>query len=192
MKIKTGLFFGSFNPIHIGHMIIANYMIEFTEMDELWFVITPHNPFKKRNTLLADHLRLEMTEIAIGKDERFRACDIEFRMPKPSYTIDTLMLISEKYTGNEFSLIIGSDNLEAFDKWKNYELIEKNFKRYIYPRKNTDNKDYTNLINAEVVNAPQIEISSSFLRESIKNGKRPDKFFPARVFEFIDKMNLYK
>ena len=190
--MRTGLFFGSFNPIHIGHMAIANYMVEFTSMDELWFVVSPHNPFKKRTTLLPDHLRLEMAELAISDDYRFRICDIEFRMPKPSFTVDTLTYLKEKYKEKEFILILGSDNLEHFNKWKNYEFIEQNFKRYIYPRPETDKNLFNNLVNAEIVKAPLMEISSSFIRNAVKEGKNMKHFFPHKVFDFVDKMNLYK
>jgi len=192
MTKKTGLFFGSFNPIHIGHMAIANYMVEFTDLNEIWFVISPQNPFKKRITLLADHFRLELVEMAINGDRRFMVCDVEFRMPRPSYTIDTLVYLKEKNPNKQFCLIIGSDNLKFFSKWKNYELIEQNYTRYIYPRPGTDEKDYENQVNSKVVQAPHIEISSSFIRDAIKNGKKVDKFLPDGIFDHIDKMNLYR
>ncbi len=188
---KTGLFFGSFNPVHIGHMAIANYLAEYTDLHEIWFVITPQNPFKKRNSLLNDQTRLELVEKAIGNDDRFMVCDVEFRLPIPSYTIDTLVYLKEKHPSREFCLIIGSDNLRYFNKWKNYRMIEKNFKRFIYPRPGTHEDDYQNIINAEIVNAPYIEISSSFIRDAIKQGKKPDRFLPPGVYEHIEKYNLY-
>ena len=192
MENKTGLFFGSFNPIHIGHLAIANYLIEFSDMNVLWFVITPQNPFKKRNSLLSDQLRLEMVELAIKGDDRFRVCDVEFRMPVPSFTIDTLMYLKEKHPRHNFQLIMGSDNLDQFHKWKNYDIIEKNFKRIIYPRPGSSEININELKNCEVINAPLMEISSSFIRKALKSGKKPDRFLPAPVYEFIEKMNLYR
>jgi nicotinate-nucleotide adenylyltransferase len=115
--VRAGLFFGSYNPIHIGHLAIANYMVEYTDMDQVWFVISPQNPFKKRRSLLADHHRLEMVRLAIAGDDRFRESDIEFRMPVPSFTIDTLAWLGEKYPKNLFALIMGSDGLTGFEKW---------------------------------------------------------------------------
>jgi nicotinate-nucleotide adenylyltransferase len=189
--IKTGLFFGSFNPIHIGHLAIANYMVEFTDMDEIWFVVSPQNPFKKKKTLLPDQLRLEMVELAIKGDPRFSASDVEFRMPTPSYTIDTLVHLKEKHGTRNFGLIIGSDNLQYFDKWKNYQMIENQFKRYIYPRPGTNPEDYKELKNSTVVQAPLIEISSSFIRDALKGGKKIDWFLPKGIYAFIEKLNLY-
>ncbi len=189
--MNIGLFFGSFNPIHIGHMAIANYMVEFTDMTQLWFVISPHNPFKERKTLLADHHRLELVERAIGDDERFRATDIEFKMPTPSYTIDTLAWLSEKYPSNQFFIIMGSDGLPAFPKWKNASEIQKNYQRYVYPRPGfpTDTAGQENL---KVVDAPHIEISSSFIRKAIGEGKNIQHFLPPASWSYLDKMNFYR
>lgn len=191
--MKTGLFFGSFNPIHIGHLVLANYFAEFTDIRQVWFVISPHNPLKVKETLLADHLRLEMVELAIKDEQRFGICNIEFRMPKPSYTIDTLTYLSEKYPNREFAIIMGADGLASFHKWKNYDQIYKHYCRYIYPRDTNDLIDYSihpNIFLAE--DAPKIQISSSFIRNSIHNGKNVKYFLPEKVYEFIDKMNLYK
>jgi nicotinate-nucleotide adenylyltransferase len=191
--MNIGLFFGSFNPVHIGHMALANYMVEFSEINQLWFVISPHSPFKKKESLLADHLRSEMVELAIDDDSRFRICDIEFRMPQPSYTIDTLSYLTEKYPGHTFSLIMGSDGLPTFHKWKNYDQIQSRFHRYIYPRKTEQPIDYSLYPNSSIVaDAPLIEISSSFIREAIKEKKNVRFFLPGRVAEFIDQYNLYK
>src|SRR6187401_951482 len=131
--MKVGLFFGSFNPIHIGHMAIANYMLEFTDLKNIWFVVTPHNPLKEKKTLLADNHRLRLVREAIGYYTKFKASNIEFKLPQPSYTINTLTYLKEKYPKNDFALIIGSDNLQTFDKWKNYEEILNGYDIYVYP-----------------------------------------------------------
>ncbi|HEC45170.1 MAG TPA: nicotinate-nucleotide adenylyltransferase [Bacteroides sp.] len=187
----TGLYFGSFNPIHIGHMAIANYIVENTEMNQLWFVVSPQNPFKERKTLLADHHRLELVERAIGDDERFRVTDIEFRMPVPSYTIDTLARLAEKHPATEFVIIMGSDGLPFFPKWKNASEIEKNYKRFVYPRPGYQN-DTSSQSNLEIVDAPYIEISSSFIRKSISEGKDVRHFLPPGAREYLDEMNFYR
>jgi nicotinate-nucleotide adenylyltransferase len=191
--MKIGLFFGSFNPIHIGHLALANYIVEYTDLDELWFVVSPHNPLKKKESLLADHFRFEMVELAMRDDRRFRVSDVEFRMPKPSYTIDTLAYLTEKYTDHNFVLIMGSDGLLTFNKWKNFNEIIFRFPRYVYPRKTEPVVDFTQHKNIQLVeNAPLIEISSSFIREAIKVKKNVDFFLPEKVAEYIDKYNLYK
>ena len=189
--MKVGLYFGSFNPIHIGHMAIANYMVEYTKMDQLWFVISPQNPFKARNTLLADHHRLELVERAIAGDDRFRASDIEFKMPTPTYTIDTLAWLTEKYPSYEFLIIMGSDGLPAFPKWKNSLEIQKNYRRYVYPRPGYP-VDRGRQENLEVVDAPHIEISSSFIRKAIADGKNISHFLPSVVWKYLDEMNFYR
>jgi nicotinate-nucleotide adenylyltransferase len=190
--MKTGLFFGSFNPVHVGHMVIANYMVEYTDLEKLWFVVSPHNPLKEKNTLLADYHRLEMVNRAIGDDNRFRASNIEFKLPQPSYTIDTLTYLTEKYPKNEFVIIMGSDGLETFHKWKNYKFLIDNYKRYVYPRPYTDPTLLLNIENGIIVNAPLMDISSTLIRESIKSGKDVRHFLPLNVWEYIDEMNFYK
>ncbi len=190
--MKIGLYFGTFNPVHIGHLAIANYMVEFTDMKQLWFIVSPQNPFKKKETLLDDFDRYDMVEMATGNDDRFRVSDIEFRMPKPSYTIDTLTYLEEQFPGNDFSLIIGSDNLPTFNQWKNYKLIQKNYKRFVYPRRGSENIDLRRNINIEVVDAPVIEISSSFIRRAIRQGKDIRYFLPEKVYDYIQKMNYYR
>ena len=131
---KTGLFFGSFNPVHIGHLAIANYFVEFTDLDQLWFVVSPQNPLKKKSTLLNDHHRLHLLELAINDSPLFRISDIEFKLPKPSYTINTLTYLKEKFPKRKFSLIMGSDGLDSFSKWKNFQIILDNYEIYVYPR----------------------------------------------------------
>ena len=185
------LFFGSFNPVHIGHLAIANYIVEFVNIHEFWFVVTPQNPLKKTTNLLTDRERQYMVELAINKFPKFKVSDIEFYLPKPNYTINTLAHLQEKYPAKNFSLLIGADNLESFPKWKNYEQILKNHKIYVYKRPNYDLPNYENA-NIEILNAPQIEISSSFIREGIKKNKDVRFFLPETVYNYILKMNYYK
>ena len=190
--MKTGLFFGTYNPIHIGHLAIANYMVEYTGMDQIWFVVSPHNPHKLKETLLEDYHRLEMVHLAIDDDPRFRICDVEFRMPKPSYTIDTMTYIEEKYPMHDFALIMGSDNLRNFHKWKNYEVLEKKYTRYVYPRTDDKKDDILKHTNTTFVSAPRIEISSSFIRGAIAEGKDMRFFLPPKVYAYIEKMFFYR
>ncbi len=190
--MHIGLFFGSFNPIHIGHLAIAEYMLWNTGLDQIWFVVSPHNPLKAKETLLDDNLRLEMVHLAIDHDNRFRVSDIEFRMPKPSYTIDTLIYLNGKFPEHRFSLILGTDNLESFHKWKNADLIVKNYHRFVYPRIGSCEGNLKSHENISLVNAPKIEISSSFLRQAIRDKKSVRYFLPEKVFEYIDRMNFYK
>ena len=189
--MKVGLFFGSFNPIHIGHLAIANYMVAFTDIDQLWFVISPHNPFKERKTLLADHHRLELVERAIAGDDRLRSSDIEFRMPTPSYTIDTLAWLGEKYPSHTFIIIMGSDGLPSFPNCKNAGELQRNYQRYVYPRPGYP-VDVAGQENMEVVNAPHMEISSSFIRRAIAEGKDMRHFLPPAVWDYLDEMNFYR
>lgn len=190
--MRVGLFFGSFNPIHNGHLVIANYMVEFTEMDQVWFIISPHSPFKEKKNLLADYHRLELVLRAIGDDPAFKASNIEFNMPRPSYTIDTLAHITEKNPGKEFVLIMGADGLPSFHKWKNSDQIVRYYHRYVYPREGTDSNHLPNMENATLVDAPVIGISSSFIRKSIREGKDVRYFLPAPVWKYIQEMNFYR
>ena len=190
--MKTGLFFGSFNPIHNGHMAIAEYIIEFTDLEELWFVVSPMNPLKRKKNMLEDHHRLELVYKAIDNDPRFKVSDIEFNMPKPSYTVDTLIYLSEKYPEREFELIMGSDNLMNFNRWKNSETLIQKYKRLVYPRHGDNLEEMLQHKNIEIVDAPRMEISSSFIRETILKGKKAKFFMPIAVWEYIDEMNFYK
>ena len=166
--MKIGLFFGSFNPIHIGHLIIANIMQDQTDLNEIWFIVSPQNPFKKRKALLHEFDRLRMVELAIGDHYKFRASDVEFQMPKPSYTIDTLTYLSEKHPQHEFRLVIGGDNLKNFHKWKNSEAILDFYGLYVYPR---PQENYTiEHKNIRYISSPLIDISATFIRNAIKNG----------------------
>lgn len=189
---NIGLFFGSFNPIHIGHLAIANYIVEFTELDQIWFVVSPHNPLKNKATLLEDYHRLELVNLAIGDCDKFNASNIEFRLPQPSYTINTLEHLKEKYPNMKFSLIMGADSLKSIIKWKNYELILSNYTTYVYPRPNIDISEFQNNPNIKMVNAPIMEISSSFIRESIKNKKALEFFMPEKVYKYIQEMHFYE
>lgn len=188
---NVGLYFGSFNPIHIGHMAIANYIVEYSDIDELWFVISPHNPFKKKASLLNDQFRLDMVQAAIEGDARFRTCDVEFRMPQPSFTIDTLAYLQEKHPAKKLSIIMGSDGLPSFHKWKNADLIIEKHKRYVYPRHTEDIEEIKKHKNVEIVDAPRIEVSSSFVRQAIQQKKDVRYFLPPKVFEIIDSKGFY-
>lgn len=190
--MKTGLYFGSFNPIHIGHLAIGNFMIEFSELEELWFVVSPHNPLKEKKTLLKDYHRLEMVRLAIEEDERFRASDIEFRLPTPSYTIDTLVYLEEKHPSREFQLVMGADGLRTFHKWKHARLITEKYHRLIYPRPNVDMEAASRLPNATVVDAPLMEISSSFIRKAIAEGKDVRHLVPAKAYQYLREMHFYE
>ena len=191
--IKTGLYFGSFNPVHIGHLAIANYMVEFTGLDEFWFVVTPQNPLKQKANLLNDFDRLEMVKMAVEGDERMQVSDIEFYLPKPSYTIDTLTYLKERNPNRNFKILMGSDNLDNFSKWKNNEIILQNYGVIVYPRpgfNTSSTEQQKNIIIAE--GAPQMEISSSFIRNAIKKGKNVRHFLPYKVWEHIEKKGFYR
>lgn len=195
---KIGLFFGSFNPIHIGHMAIAGYMTEFTDLKEVWFVVSPHNPLKKKSALLPDYERLLMIELAIGDNYRLRASDIEFRLPVPSYTIDTLTYLNEKFPSNEFMPIMGEDNLYTLHKWKNAEELVKRHKIIVYPRPYTSKPSSSlldkilALADIEFVNAPLMDISGTFIRNGIKKGKNMSYFLAPPVWEYIEKKHLFE
>lgn len=191
-KTKIGLYFGTFNPIHIGHLAIANAMLENTDMDQVWFVVSPQNPLKDRKTLLTDHHRLQMVKIAIDDNFNFRACDEEFHLPKPSYTTLTLAHLSEKYPNKEFCLIMGSDNLCTIDKWKNYQQILDNYKIFVYPRPKYLNSEWEKHKNVTIVEAPMMSISASYVRNAIKEGKSVKYLLTNEVIKYIDEMNFYK
>jgi len=191
-KKKIGLYFGTFNPIHIGHLVIANHMANYTDLDEVWFVVSPHNPFKNKNTLLDDYARLELVHRAVRDYDRLRVSDIEFGLPRPSYTINTLVHLNEKYPNNHFSLIMGGDNLNAFHKWRNYEVILENHELYVYPRFATSPGSLDNHKKVNLIGAPIMQISSSFIRNAIKDQKDIRAMLPPNVWEYIDEMNYYK
>ena len=192
--MKIGLFFGSFNPIHIGHLVIANHLAEYSDLDQIWFVVTPHNPFKNKNSLLDNYQRLEMVYRATKDYTKLKPSDIEFNLPQPNYTINTLVHLQEKYPKNEFALIMGEDNLKSFHKWKNYELILENHHIYVYPRvsEQTVSTQFDGHKKIHVINAPLMELSSTFIRKSIKEGKNVQPMLPQHVWEYLDEMNFYK
>ncbi len=192
MKIKTGLFFGSFNPIHIGHVILANYMEQYTPMEEVWLVVSPHNPFKEKKTLLDDYQRLNMVNLALEDYMNLKSSNIEFSLPQPSYTVDTLTYLKEKYPKKEFSLIMGEDNLAHLHKWKNYETLIENYEIYVYPRLHEVKKIKTEQKYYHKVDAPIIEISATDIRKMIKEKKNYRPYLPEKVFEYIDSSNLYR
>ena len=187
--MKVGLYFGSFNPIHVGHLIIANHFQQFTDLDQVWFVVSPQNPLKKKSSLANEYDRLEMVELAIKDYSNLRASNIEFTLPKPSYTIDTLIHLNEKFPEHDFALIMGSDNLDGISKWKNAEILMRDYQLYVYPRPGYSQEE--NLDNVEMVEAPLMEISSTFIRNSIKDGKNTKPMLPPKVWEYLDGSNLY-
>lgn len=188
---KTGLFFGSFNPIHIGHLIIANTMLENTDLAEVWFVVSPQNPFKKSTSLAHESDRLYMVRQAISDNYRMRACDIEFHMPRPSYTIDTLVRLDEQYPDHKFALIVGEDNLEHFGKWKNADQILKNYQLYVYPRPKCPVSEIKNHPSVRMVEAPLIDISATFIRNLIRNNKSVRYLIPEEVEGYIKSKKIY-
>lgn len=190
--MKIGLYFGSFNPIHTGHLIVANVMVESTELDEVWFVVSPQNPFKKSKSLAHEFDRIDLVNAAIHDNYHLKACDIEFNMPKPSYTIDTLTYLSERYPNKSFSLILGEDNLKSFPKWKNAEKILEQYSLKVYPRPGAQPSDLIKRPNVELINAPMIDISATFIRNSIKNNKSIKYLVPESVVELIKGKKLYQ
>lgn len=189
---KIGIFSGSFNPIHAGHLMLANYMCEFTELDEVWFVVTPHNPLKNADDLLADDIRLQMAQLAVHGFHRLRVSDVEFSMPRPSYTIDTLTKLSDENPDKEFILIIGGDNWLRLPKWKNSEQIIEKHRILIYPRLGEEVVIPETLVQTvRLVDAPVIEISSTFIRQSIRAGKNVRAFVSENVWRFIVENRLY-
>jgi len=190
--MQIGLFFGSFNPVHVGHMLLANYMAEFTPLEEVWFVVSPHNPLKAKSTLLDQNHRLALVNLAIEEHPKMRSSNIEFKLPQPSYTINTLVHLKEQYPQHEFSLIMGQDNLQSFNKWKNYEEILRSYHIYVYPRPGIDSTEFENHPNVHLTQAPLMEVSSTFIRQAIKDKKDVRFFLPTKVWQEIDEMHFYK
>lgn len=192
--MKIGLYFGTFNPIHIGHIIIANYMAEFSDLDQIWIVVTPHNPLKNKETLLDDHHRLQMVYLATENLPKLIPSDIEFKLPQPNYTVNTLVHLEEKFPQHEFSLIMGEDNLKSLYKWKNYDVILQKNDLYVYPRISDEEikPELKNHKKIHRIKAPIIEISSTFIRNCIKQDKNIEPMLPSKVWEYIDHNLFYK
>ncbi|WP_088340156.1 nicotinate (nicotinamide) nucleotide adenylyltransferase [Robiginitalea sediminis] len=192
---RTGLFFGTFNPIHIGHLVIANHMAEFSDLEEIWMVVTPKSPFKTKQSLLDNHHRLQMVREAVEPYPKLKASDVEFSLPQPNYTIDTLTHLYEKYGDQrEFALIMGEDNLKGFHKWKNYEAILEHHHLYVYPRvsDHTVPEVFEDHPHIHRIDAPIMEISSTFIRREHKEGKNIRPLLPERVWTYLDEMNFYR
>jgi nicotinate-nucleotide adenylyltransferase len=204
--MNIGLYFGTFNPIHIGHLIISNYMADYTDLDQVWLVVSPQNPLKKKSSLLADYHRLAIVKVAIDDNLKLRASDIEFDMPRPSYTSDTLAYIKDKHQEHQFHLIMGEDNLRTFHKWKNFENILENHKIYVYPRVLTmqeeaeveeigylpknELQNHDNVVVCD--DAPVMKVSSSFIRQAIKDGNDVRYLLTDSVHKYVEEMNFYR
>jgi nicotinate-nucleotide adenylyltransferase len=194
IKMKIGLYFGTFNPIHVGHLIIANHLAEHSDLEQIWMVVTPHNPLKQKNTLLDDYQRLHLVRLATEEYPKIKPSDIEFKLPQPNYTVNTLAHLMEKYPQHEFSLIMGEDNLKSFHKWKNYDYILQNHDIYIYPRisQEAENLEFKNHPRIHLIEAPIVEISSTFIRDGIKSKKNIRPLLPHSVWEYVDHNNFYR
>ncbi len=192
MPDKTGLFFGSFNPVHIGHLIIANFMATQTDLRQVWFVVSPHNPFKAKTSLARDHDRLHLVRLAIGDNPRLRASDVEFNLPQPSYTIDTLTHLGEKYPERRFVLIMGSDNLATLHKWKHYERILADYELYVYRRPDVLPSELEQHPHVHHFDAPMMYLSASYIRNCIKSGKSVQYLVPEAVYEYLESSGLYR
>ncbi|MEQ8702532.1 MAG: nicotinate (nicotinamide) nucleotide adenylyltransferase [Phaeodactylibacter sp.] len=189
---KVGLFFGSFNPVHVGHMIIANFMATQTNLEEVWMVVSPHNPLKTKKTLARDHDRLHLVRLAISDNPKLKASDVEFSLPQPSYTIDTLSYLKEKYPNRQFALIMGGDNLATLHKWKNYELLLRDYELFVYQRPQHDLGELENHPNIKVVEAPLMQISASYIRRCLQDGKSVQYLVPDAVYQYLEEVPLYR
>jgi nicotinate-nucleotide adenylyltransferase len=189
--MNIGLYFGSFNPIHLGHLIIASHVLNETAVNKIWFIVSPQNPFKESKTLLNEFDRLHLVRLATQDDNRIKCSDIEFSLPKPSYTSNTLAFLSEKYPEHQFSLIMGSDSYQNLDKWKNYETIINNYPVYVYKREGHEIKKTFDK-EAVILNAPIIQISASQIREHIRSAKSIRYLVPEIVREEIESRKFYK
>lgn len=187
---RIGLYSGSFNPIHHGHVMLANYLVEFSDLDELWFVVSPQNPLKKKVDLMDDYDRLKMVELAIGDDPRMKASDIEFSMPQPSFTINTLRALSAQYPEDQFVFICGMDSLEGFPRWKEYQAILDNYELLVFPRKGYDGGELLNHPHVKVLETPIIEVSSTFIRRCMKEGKDVRHFMPEKAYRYLVENDL--
>lgn len=187
-----GLFFGSFNPVHVGHMIIANYMATQTDLEEVWMVVSPHNPLKPKKTLARDHDRLHLVRLAIGDNPKLKASDVEFGLPQPSYTVDTLSYLKEKYPNRQFVLIMGGDNLATLHKWKNYELLLRDHEIFVYQRPSHDLGDLQQHPSIKIVEAPLMQISASYIRNCLKAGQSVQYLVPDAVYQYLEEVAIYR
>ncbi|MBV6442275.1 MAG: nicotinate-nucleotide adenylyltransferase [Haliscomenobacteraceae bacterium CHB4] len=190
--MKIGLFFGSFNPIHVGHLIIANYMATQTDLDKVWLVVSPQNPLKPKKTLARDYDRLHLTRLGIGDNPKIQASNVEFDLPKPSYTVDTLAFLKEKYPDREFALIMGGDNLATLHLWKNYEHLLTHYDIYVYRRPAFDLGEWATHPRVRICEAPLLDISATYIRDCIRKGKSVRYLVPDAVWEYLESSNLYK
>lgn len=202
--MKVGLYFGTYNPVHVGHLIIANYMADYTDLDQVWLVVTPQNPLKKKSSLLEDYHRFAMVQIAIEDNPKLKASNIEFTLSQPSYTSNTLIYLQEKYPEHTFSLIMGEDNLRTLHKWKNYEEILENHLIYVYPRALTEQErkevnaiassenTLANHNNIKLCDAPVMKVSASFIRKAIKDKKDVKYLLTDPVYKYVTEMHFYK
>jgi nicotinate-nucleotide adenylyltransferase len=188
---KTGLFFGSFNPIHNGHLMLAKYILNEYDLTEIWFVVSPQNPLKDKKSLLDEHHRLQLVRLAIEDEPKFKACDIEFKLDKPSYTINTLVHLKEKYN-RPFVLLMGADSAVSIKKWKNYEAILDHYEVYVYPRPGDDVNTILTHKNLKIITAPQIELSATYIRQAIKAKKDVRFLLSDKVYNYVNDMHFYK
>ncbi len=189
---KIGIYSGSFNPIHHGHVMLANYLVEFSDLDALWFVVTPQNPLKKKDDLLDDDERLKMVQLAVGDDPRFCVSDIEMHLPTPSYTINTLTKLSEQYPDCQFVFICGMDSLQNLKRWREYQKILDNYEILVFPREGYDGGELLDCPSVTVLKTPVLEISSSFIRQCIKEGRDVRHFMPEKAFLYMKENHFYE
>ena len=190
--MKIGLFFGSFNPVHVGHLIIANFMATQTDLDKVWLVVSPQNPLKPKQTLARDYDRLHLVQLGIGDNPFLEASNIEFKLPKPSYTVDTLAFLREKYPEREFALIMGADNLASLHLWKNYEFLLANYDIYVYKRPGADLGERAKHPRVRICEAPMLDISATYIRECLRTGKSVRYLVPDAVFDYLENSRLYR
>jgi nicotinate-nucleotide adenylyltransferase len=188
---KIGIYSGSFNPIHHGHVMLANYLVEFSDLDELWFVVSPQNPLKKKEDLLDDDERLKMVKLAVADDPRFKVSDIEMHLPTPSYTINTLTALSGQYLDNQFVFICGMDSLQNFRNWREYQKILDNYELLVFPREGYDGGDLVDYPSVSILKTPILEISSTFIRQCIKEGRDVRHFMPEKAFNYLKQNRFY-
>lgn len=202
--MKVGLYFGTFNPIHVGHLIISNYMADYTDLDQVWLVVTPQNPLKQKSSLLADYHRLALVRTAVEDNPKLRASNIEFDLPKPSYTVNTLAHLIDAHPEIDFALIMGEDNLRTLHKWKNHEEILQHHRIYVYPRALTEvereevtaiattTNQFLQHPNVEMCDAPVMKVSASFIRKAIKEKKDVRYLLTEPVYKYVTEMHFYE